>query len=84
MRERSHEDQMHRASGLNLLCAAIALWNTVYVERAVNELRRRGVEITDDQLRHLPPFGWKHVAFTGVYRWDLHGAPSGRLRPLRS
>lgn len=30
---------MHRVSGLNVLCAAIALWNTVYVERAVEELR---------------------------------------------
>ena len=47
MRDRSYEDQMHRASGLNVLCAAIALWNTVYVERAVEELRRRGFEITD-------------------------------------
>ena len=25
MRDRSHEDQMHRANGLNVLCAAIAL-----------------------------------------------------------
>ncbi len=41
MRDRSHEDQTHRASGLNLLCAAIALWNTVYVERAVEELSLR-------------------------------------------
>ena len=84
MGHRSHEDQMNRASGLNLLRAAIAQWNTVYVERAVNEIRRRGVEITDDHLRHLSPLGWEHIALTSVYRWDLDGAPSGRLRPLRS
>ena len=84
MRDRSYEDQMHRASGLNVLCAAIALWNTVYVERAVEELRRRGREITDAHLWHLSPLGWEHIALTGVYRWDLKVASLGALRPLRS
>jgi hypothetical protein len=84
MRDRSYEDQAHRASGLNALCAAIALWNTVYVERAVEELRNRGHGITDEHLRHLSPLGWEHIALTGVYRWELRGAPRGGLRPLRS
>lgn len=83
MRDRSYEDQTHRASGLNVLCAAIALWNTVYVEKAVEELRGRGVKITDEHLGHLSPLGWEHIALNGVYRWDL-GADRGRLRPLRS
>jgi hypothetical protein len=84
MRDRSHEDQIHWASGLNVLCAAIALWNIVYVERAVEELRNRGHDITDEHLRHLSPLGWEHIALTGVYRWDLGGVPQGVLRPLRS
>jgi TnpA family transposase len=33
IRDRSFENQRHRASGLNLLVAAITLWNTVYLER---------------------------------------------------
>jgi TnpA family transposase len=84
MRDRSHEDQTHRASGLNLICAAIALWNTVYVERAVEELRRRGHRITDEHLSHLSPLAWEHIALTGTYRWDPEAASPGRLRPLRS
>jgi TnpA family transposase len=84
MRDRSYEDQMHRASGLNVLRAAIALWNTVYVDRAVEELRHRSVEITDEHLRHLSPLGREHIALTGVYRWDLEGTPRRTLRPLRS
>ena len=59
----------------------MALWNTFYVERAVEELRNRGHGITDE---HLSPLGWEQVALTGVYRWDLRGAPRGGLRPLRS
>lgn len=40
MRDRSYEDQMHCAGGLNLICAAISLWNTTYIDKAVQELRR--------------------------------------------
>src|ERR1700754_112360 len=35
IRDRSFEAQRYRASGLNLVTAAIVLWNTVYLERAV-------------------------------------------------
>jgi TnpA family transposase len=39
IRDRSFENQRYRASGLNLVVAAITLWNTVYLERAVSALR---------------------------------------------
>jgi len=38
MRDRSFESQVYRASGLNLLIAAIILWNTRYLEEAFFEL----------------------------------------------
>jgi TnpA family transposase len=31
IRDRSYENQRHRAGGLNLIVAAIILWNTVYL-----------------------------------------------------
>jgi len=37
--DRSFEAQRHRARGLNLVVAAIILWNTVYLERAIGALR---------------------------------------------
>ena len=40
IRDRSFEQQRHRASGLNLVTAAIVLWNTVYLERVVRAVRR--------------------------------------------
>src|SRR3954447_14271441 len=33
IRDRTPENQQHRAGGLNLVVAAIILWNTVYMER---------------------------------------------------
>ncbi len=84
VRDRSYEDQRYRASGLNLVVAAIILWNTAYLERAVEELRRQGLEVAEDELEHLSPLGWEHIALTGEYRWQLRETSSlQKLRPLR-
>ncbi len=42
LRDRAAEVQHYRASGLALVTAAIVLWNTVYLGRALDELRRGG------------------------------------------
>lgn len=41
------ENQSYRASELMLLTAAIMLWNTVYTERAIKSLKRKGVPISE-------------------------------------
>jgi TnpA family transposase len=83
--DRSYESQQHRASGLNLVVAAIILWNTVYLGRAVEALRRQGEAITDDLLTHLAPLGWHHINLTGDYLWEPTAAPgSADFRPLRT
>ena len=38
IRDNSFEQQCYRASGLNLVTAAIILWNTIYIEQAVQAL----------------------------------------------
>ncbi len=72
-----------RASGLNLAVTAIILWNTLYLGRAVDELRSRGEIIPDEPLAHIAPLGWEHIAFNGDYVWPA--APLGNaFRPLRN
>src|SRR5690554_8119114 len=61
LRDRSYENQRYRASGLNLVVSAIILWNTVYMERAVQALREDGRDIDETLLRHLSPLGWEHI-----------------------
>lgn len=69
IRDRSIENQRYRASGLNLLVAAIILWNTVYLERAAQTLRDSGKNIDERLLPHLSPLGWEHINLTGDYIW---------------
>jgi hypothetical protein len=69
LRDRSFENQRYRASGLNLVVAAIILWNTVYFGRAIRSLKAAGHTVDDTLLQHLSPVGWEHINLTGDYVW---------------
>ncbi len=85
IRDRTPENQQHRAGGLNLVVAAIILWNTVYMERAINALRAADERIPDEVLSHLAPLGWQHINLTGDYLWSTNRVPSTTgYHPLRA
>ena len=85
IRDRSYENQRHRASGLNLLVAAIILWNTTYLQRAVDHLRKQGHHPAPGDLAHLSPLGWEHINLTGDYRWETSlTLDPDQFRPLRT
>jgi Tn3 transposase DDE domain len=84
MRDRSFENQRYRASGLNLVVAAIILWNTVYLERAIRCLKEHGLSSDENLLQHLSPLGWEHINLTGDYVWRQNKrVEHGKFRPLR-
>ncbi len=83
MHDRSYEDQQHRASGLNLIVAAIALWNTVHLDRAVSTMREQGIAVPDEYLRHLSPLHWDHILLSGDYHWNRQLKTNlEQLRPM--
>ena len=64
--------------------AAIILWNTVYLDRAIAALREHGIQIDNESLRHLSPVGWEHLNLTGDYTWQTtRRLAQGELRALR-
>jgi len=84
LRDRTYDNQQHRAGGLSLVVAAIVLWNTVYLEKAVQTMRERGDVVDESLLTHLSPLGWEHINLTGDYLWRSDGGlRRGKLRPLR-
>jgi TnpA family transposase len=84
IRDRSFEDQRYRASGLYLVVAAIVLWNTVTLDRAVQALRHSDKDIDDKLLPHLSQPGWEHINLTGDYIWrQSKHVDQGKFRPLR-
>ena len=80
--DRSFEQQPYRASGLNLVTAAVVLWNTVYLERATNAPRGNGHAVDDALLQYLSPLGWEHM--TGDYLWHRRAKiGAGKFRAVR-
>lgn len=84
LRDRTYESQRYRASGMNLVVAAIVLWNTVYLEQAVAAIHHSGQAVSDETLAHLSPLKWEYSNLTGDYHWRKEaGLRDGKLRPLR-
>ena len=73
------EDQLG-ALGLVLNC--IVLWNTVYINAALERLRAAGYPVREEDVVRLHPFMRRHIAVQGDYSFLLP-ALAGRLRDLR-
>lgn len=82
LRERELRDQLQRASALNILINAVSIWNTVYLQEAVNHLKGNG-GLDEELLKKISPLNWEHISFLGEYHFksdDTHRV--GSLRPL--
>lgn len=76
------QDQVQRASALNIIINAINVWNTVYLTEATNLLKEKGT-LREDLLKHISPLGWEHNNFLGEYTFDIKKVASlDSLRPL--
>lgn len=84
IRDRKPENQSYRASGLTLLMAAISLWNTVYMKRAVNALKRKEMKINEQLQSHLSPARLgTHQSDRRLYLETYRIPASGKFRRLR-
>lgn len=63
----------------------IVLWNTSYVEAALNKLRADGFEVKDEDVARLSPLVHEHINMLGRYSFSVPDAVArGELRPLRN
>ena len=80
--DRGQEAQQFRASGLNLVIAAIVYWNSTYIADAVAHMRDQGKAVPAVLLAHTSPLTWEHIGFSGDFLWDRAAALAGRRRLL--
>nr|WP_272800877.1 Tn3 family transposase [Sphingobium sp. AntQ-1] len=69
-RDRGLENQQMRAAALNLVTAAIILFNCRYLGRALAELEKRGTKLDPTLISQLSPLGWDRINLTGDYVWS--------------
>lgn len=82
LRHRHADDQSVQAQCLTLVCNAIIVWNTVYAQAVLDQLRAEGQLITTTDLERLSPIQHAHIRPYGRYQFNTISQP-GQLRPLR-
>lgn len=83
LRERALQDQLQRASALNIIINSISVWNTVYLQQATEHHKKQGKH-QEELLNHISPLGWEHVNFLGEYKFNFRQNTSlNSLRPLK-
>jgi len=80
--DRSAEAQQFRASGLNLVIAAIVFWNSTYIAAATAHRRATEQSVPDAWLAHTSPLSWEHISFSGDFLWERAAATADKRRPL--
>jgi Tn3 transposase DDE domain len=85
LRQRYREGQEDQLGTLGLIVNVLVLWNTVYRQAALDQLRSEGHDVRPDGVARLSPLGYKHINFLGRYSFTLaESVANGKLRPLRS
>jgi TnpA family transposase len=82
VRHRTPEQQTDQALCLSVVVNAIIVWNTVYTQRVLDQLRAEGQLITTSELEQISPLPHQHINAYGHHAFNLAGRPDGH-RPLR-
>jgi hypothetical protein len=60
------------------------IWNTIYIERAIQTSARNGQAFDLALFKYLSPLGREHINLTGDYQWKGTRLKQGKFRPLRA
>jgi hypothetical protein len=75
---------MGMSRALGLVVNVIILWNTIYMDAALDQLRAEGHDLRDEDVARLSPLGFDHINMLGRYAFTLlDRVARGELRALR-
>ncbi len=85
LRQRYREGQEDQLGALGLVVNMIVLWNTIYIEAALEQLRKERFQIRDEDVGRLSPLIHDHINMLGRYSFAMPDIVArGGLRPLRN
>ncbi|HUN71664.1 MAG TPA: Tn3 family transposase [Steroidobacteraceae bacterium] len=85
LRQRYREGQEDQLGALGLVVNVIVLWNTIYMDAALDQVRAEGFNVRDEDVARLSPLGFDHINMLGRYAFVLPDTVArGELRPLRN
>ncbi len=85
LRQRYREGQEDQLGALGLVINILVLWNTIYIDAVLAQLRQEGHPVRDEDVARLSPFVHGHINLLGRYSFAVPEAVTrGELRPLRN
>jgi TnpA family transposase len=85
IRRKQEEAQTNQAGCLNLITNAVVIWNTVYMQAVLDQLRAENGSVQEDDLAHLSPARFEHLNPYGKYDFPIDKTAERQgLRPLRA
>jgi TnpA family transposase len=85
LRQPYRQGQEDQLGALGLIVNVIVLWNTIYMDAALKQLRKKGFPVHDEDVARLSPLGHEHINMLGHYAFTLpEPVARGELRPLRN
>src|ERR1017187_4681894 len=83
--QRYREGQEDQLSALGLVVNMIVLWNTIYMDAVLNQLRAEGYSVRPEDEVRLSPFSHEHINMLVRYSFAVPEAVArSELRPLRN
>ncbi|EBI9057194.1 hypothetical protein DK526_24885 [Salmonella enterica] len=83
LRQAYREGQEDQPGSLGLVLNIIVLWNTIYMDAAIQQLRRAGYPVQDEDVEKLSPLQRGHINMQGRYSFTVPESVSkGELRTL--
>ena len=83
IRQKYREGQEDQLNALGLVTNVVTLWNTIYIEKALNHLKKKGFEVTQEDLSRISPLQHEHINFMGHYSFTIADEIyQGKLRSL--
>ena len=85
LRQRYREGQEDQLGALGLVVNMIVLWNTIYIDAVLEQLRKEGYPVNEEDRARLSPLIHEHINMQGRHSFAMPEAVvKGELRPLRN
>lgn len=85
IRQRYREGQEDQLNTLGLVVNVLVLWNTFYMNAALQHLQAQGLQTNPEDVARLSPLVHAHINVLGRYQFDVSEViQQGGSRPLRN
>src|SRR6266702_3446477 len=71
LRQRYREGQEDQLGALGLVVNVMVLWNTLYMQAALDQLRAEGYSVLSEDQARLSPLGHEHINMLGRYSFAV-------------